>query len=873
MDISNFIKVFVCLSLAYGLTVLMPRSAAAKTARSSAVENRINVAEVDYREVEDPSNQSQNPDIVAGGQKLTGPNSSAQRRGGRLFLPVLGIARALGDGVGIYVQTRTIVVRRQNGITAEFDQKSGQIRENGSVILMVSNTVEIVFPPNAEELLLPVEIVAALLDASVRFDDAANVVIITRGQPKAETVRTGAEHSFGEIYQVDYDYNLNRYSSFSSQNLNLNATGRIADGRFSFVTGLSGISMSRLQPRNATFTYERAGGQRYVAGDFGTGTDLQFLSSNLRGASVQMNIGDKRITAFGGRTNSGVLLPINELPEQGEVSQPGNFQNRFRYDTTILGVYLTTNSSANVSYRPRPTTISAGLLRFSGRNRTGDMLSGGVKYDDRRLRFQADAGLGKFSGMTRDGSRIKGFGSAFDLSGSLQLRDNLSVQGRYSYIAENFLSPQSGSREPINLKAAGITWSPKKWLSTSLNASTAARPGDNSERNRFVTATINITPQASLPAFFISHTVSNTKQLRNASFTLLNASKDFSRWRLFVNATRIKTFGPASMNAQFGSSFRLNESNAIEVSQGVGSHGALNGQVDWRTSNLLNERLSLSAGMGYTTNNQASVSTFERLTASLRLPRQTSLQISYTQTNAGPTLMLSLRGSLFRKREAQALGDALPSETNSFGKVAGRVYQDVNLNGKYDAGLDQPQANVQVRVDGNRYVVSDANGTYKIDSVKAGQHQVYLDLLSVRADLTLLDGAAQNMTLLRGRDSIVDFRLVRTGRISGVVWLDLNENGRLDENERPLADVRVVLASGRDTLTDSDGHFEIGDLPPGEHVVLIDEKTLPEKTRSSFATLSVKVFAGRDTGEINFAVTAIPAEIKRFGSNPGIRNL
>jgi len=67
-----------------------------------------------------------------------------------------------------------------------------------------------------------------------------------------------------------------------------------------------------------------------------------------------------------------------------------------------------------------------------------------------------------------------------------------------------------------------------------------------------------------------------------------------------------------------------------------------------------------------------------------------------------------------------------------------------------------------------------------------------------------------------GSSSVYDFRLVRTARISGHVWLDTNENGTFDENEKPLADIRVVTASLH--------------LLPGEHIFLIDEKTLPAKT-------------------------------------------
>jgi hypothetical protein len=112
----------------------------------------------------------------------------------------------------------------------------------------------------------------------------------------------------------------------------------------------------------------------------------------------------------------------------------------------------------------------------------------------------------------------------------------------------------------------------------------------------------------------------------------------------------------------------------------------------------------------------------------------------------------------------------------------------------------------------------------------------------------------------------VDFRVVRTGRISGVVWLDANENGRMDELERPFADVRIVTGSGRDTLTDENGHFLIGDLPPGEHILLVDEKTLAERTRSVAGSQTIKVTAGGET-VIAFPIATLPDQIKKFPKN------
>jgi len=280
-------------------------------------------------------------------------------------------------------------------------------------------------------------------------------------------------------------------------------------------------------------------------------------------------------------------------------------------------------------------------------------------------------------------------------------------------------------------------------------------------------------------------------------------------------------------------------------------------------STLFRNHLGLSAGLGYTKSETAGFHTSQQLTASLKLPRSSTLQFSYLRTETGTTALLTLHGLFFTSKRAERAINGPLSELGSYASVYGRVYQDVNLNGHFDPGVDQAQANARVRVDGNRYVVSDDNGYFRVDSVARGDHSVYLDLLSVRADMTLLDDTQQQITIEGSRDVLVDFRVVRTGRISGIVWFDANDNGRLDEGEQPLSDVRVVTGSGRDTLTDEKGDFIIGDLPPGEHILLLDEKTIPEHTRSVAGSQTIKVSAGNETST-SFSVAPLPDQIKKF---------
>ena len=794
--------------------------------------------------------------IIVNERTLVGPNSTVQLRGGRLFLPIATIAQALGDTFSSDSTQRMVTIRRQNGTVAVFNAPLNEVRENGAVVLTVSGTADLVFPPTPNELMLPAEIVAALLDVIVRRD-VNNAIVISHKGVVADTIRTGEKHAPWELFQLEYDYNYSRYITVGDHSLVLRGTGRVGDARLSFIANTAyGVTRNPSRPtlEGGTIRLDRPNGQSFVGGEFGTGTDVEFLSAAVRGGLVQLPLHRVRLDFFGGQTNSGIAATP---------SNPENFRltpYTVNYDTRIFGALVTTATQAA---RQSDFTFSAGGMHFGGPNRSGNLVAGGVKYISGLNRLQADVAMGQFSGVSRTGVQTNGTDMALNLTGSYQLTDQLVMQARYAYVGKNFLSPQSGLHEPNNLVAGGVNWQPRRWFTAALSASTATTPGRAGQFNRYITGSVSVTPQNSSPSLFISHTQSSTTNLRDSAFTLLTATKKFQRWTMFLNASRIKTFGNTALNGQVGGNIRINEWNTLEVSQSVGSQGLLSGMATWQVSNLFSNRLGFSGGLGYTRSNSSSFHTSEHLSASVKLPRNSTLQFSYLKTITGTTALLSLHGLFFSTKRAERAINGPLSDLGSYAAVYGRVYQDVNLNGRFDPGVDQPQANAQVRVDGSRYVVSDASGLFRVESVARGEHSVYLDLLSVRADLTLLDQTQQLITIESNRDVIVDFRVVRTGRISGVVWLDLNENGRLDESEQPLPDVRVVTGSGRDTLTNEKGYFIIGDLPPGEHIILVDEKTIPERTRSLLGSQTIKVAAGNET-TTTFPITPLPDQIKKF---------
>jgi hypothetical protein len=797
--------------------------------------------------------------IIVNERALVGPNSAAQMRGGRLFLPVAAIAQALGDTLSSDPSLRVVTIRRQNGATAVFNAPLNEVRENGAVILTVSGTADLVFPPTSNELMLPAEIVAALLDVIVRRDESQSIVISRKGI-QADTIRTGGKHAPWQIFQIEYDYNFSHYTTSSDHSLVLRGIGRVGDARLSFIANSSvgtPYNWSRSRLLGGSVRLDRPNGQSFVGGEFGTGTDLEFLSATVRGGLVQLPFNRVRLDFFGGQTTSGVPEALS--PDSKPQTIPFS-PLAFNYDTKIFGAIATTATHVQ---RPSDFTFSGGAMYFDRSDRKGTTLTGGLKYMSGLNRLEADVAVGQFSGVNRDGSNTNGSDIAVSLTGSYRLTEQLLMQGRYAYVGANFLSPQSGLHQATNMTAAGLSWQPRRWVTAALNASTATTPGKLGQFNRYITATVSLAPDNAMPALFISHTQSGSTQLRNSAFTLITATKKFNRWHMFLNGSRIKTFGDTVLNVQAGGNIRINEWNTLEVSQAVGSHGLLNGMATWQMSNLFSNHLGFSAGLGYTKSDTGGFHTLQQLSASLKLPRSSSLQFSYLRTQTGTTALVTLHGLFFSSKRAERAINGPLAELGSYASVYGRVYQDVNLNGRFDPAVDQPQANARVRVDGNRYVVSDVNGYFRVDSVARGDHSVNLDLLSVRADLTLLDDTQQLITIESGRDVLVDFRVVRTGRITGLVWFDANENGRFDDGEQPLADVRVVTGSGRDTLTDDKGYFIIGDLPPGEHILLLDEKTIPEQTRSATGSQTIKVAAGAET-PTTFPVTTLPAAIKKF---------
>ncbi len=161
--------------------------------------------------------------------------------------------------------------------------------------------------------------------------------------------------------------------------------------------------------------------------------------------------------------------------------------------------------------------------------------------------------------------------------------------------------------------------------------------------------------------------------------------------------------------------------------------------------------------------------------------------------------------------------------------IQGRVFRDNNLNGYFNAG-EQGLEGVRVELDSGEVAVTDEQGRYRFTGVSAGEHQLSLNLKQFPGPVRMTTRNEVAVDLIRGNATVVDFGVVDFARLMGNVFNDLRFEGKKQIDSRGLGSVHLLLEGGRyrrTIITETNGDFEIHDLPPGEYKLSIDATTLP----------------------------------------------
>jgi hypothetical protein len=173
------------------------------------------------------------------------------------------------------------------------------------------------------------------------------------------------------------------------------------------------------------------------------------------------------------------------------------------------------------------------------------------------------------------------------------------------------------------------------------------------------------------------------------------------------------------------------------------------------------------------------------------------------------------------------------------GHIQGRVFGDLNGNGKEDPG-ENGIAGMTVRMDGKQTVVTDSRGDFTFGSLEPGDFDVSLISDDLGVKLRASNATQQHVSLSARHTVNLSFGLTNSGFAAGRVFNDLLLTAEQAAGDAPgLPGVKITLrlaeamADSKPLIqtVDGDGLYEFRNLPPGKYVLGIDTATLPADFR------------------------------------------
>ncbi|HEX8553042.1 MAG TPA: SdrD B-like domain-containing protein [Abditibacteriaceae bacterium] len=180
-----------------------------------------------------------------------------------------------------------------------------------------------------------------------------------------------------------------------------------------------------------------------------------------------------------------------------------------------------------------------------------------------------------------------------------------------------------------------------------------------------------------------------------------------------------------------------------------------------------------------------------------------------------------------RPSRTEREGYNLPvEERRLLGQLTGRVFDDRNLNGKWDIG-EAGVSDINFTLPGSGETSSDGKGLFAVKSLRPGNYALGLVTKTIPIEYSILVPATTDVIVPPSGTVQVDFPVVRAGNISGVVFEDKNRDGVRDEGERGIPDIAVSVEGGEVVgFSDENGKYTLYNLSPKEWKVVPDLSVL-----------------------------------------------
>ncbi|MET0621337.1 MAG: SdrD B-like domain-containing protein [Pyrinomonadaceae bacterium] len=173
----------------------------------------------------------------------------------------------------------------------------------------------------------------------------------------------------------------------------------------------------------------------------------------------------------------------------------------------------------------------------------------------------------------------------------------------------------------------------------------------------------------------------------------------------------------------------------------------------------------------------------------------------------------------------------------SRGRIRGRVFFDLNGNGRDDAGEPGVGA-MRIELDGSHVLTTDSQGHFSFGSLEPGEHHVALVSEQLGVKLRATDMTRRQLFLAARETADVSFGVTNVGFAAGRIFNDLFLSGEPSAGTAPgVGSVTLILraasaadAALRQTVS-ANGAYEFGNLPPGDYLLEIDPASIPADFR------------------------------------------
>lgn len=174
----------------------------------------------------------------------------------------------------------------------------------------------------------------------------------------------------------------------------------------------------------------------------------------------------------------------------------------------------------------------------------------------------------------------------------------------------------------------------------------------------------------------------------------------------------------------------------------------------------------------------------------------------------------------------------------SFGVVessnlSGFIWEDINGDNFKDTSETFTYPNMRVRLESEfgfqKADTTDGNGNYYFNNIPSGDYEICPEFPNdIYISGKVEDINCTSITILCGdKSKVSNIGLIEKGQISGIIWVDENENGIRNSNEEILSDLEVFLLDTSENIidsiiTDSLGFYLFNNITLGSYKIVVN---------------------------------------------------